>query len=157
MHSLLPTFPPSSPPQSNFLCKAKKSWGWFGCSQAEVFWCSHTPNSGCLLKTHLITPPTRTISFPKTFPSSREAKAFRKRSPSCVLCRGPPKTVMHQGRDIWGGSEGAAVTWVGNKTLSILLQRPKCTCSTPGAFWGLPGPGRLWVFVPLCPWSCSGA
>lgn len=96
---LLQRFPLSFP---NFLWKAKKSWGWFGCSWAEVFLVLLHPKSKVSVKN-----PTHhtTNSFSKLLPSSREAKAFRKWIPSCVLCGGPQN-------HIWGAlKEQLSLGW----------------------------------------------
>lgn len=160
LHQTLCTVAPKVPSflsSPNFLWKAKKSWAWFCCSWAEglgFFLVLLHPKFKVFIKN-----PTDSItnSFSKRFPSSREAKAFREWIPSCVLCR-EPQNLPHTkaGRDIWGGSGGAAVTGVGKKTLSILLQCPKWTCSTFGAFFGAPWPWQAQLFVPLCPSGSSG-
>lgn len=143
LHQTLCTVAPKIPSflsSPNFLWKAKKSWGWFGCSGAEVFWCCYTPYLRCLLKTQLITPP---IHFPKYSPAPEKRRLSENESQAVFCVEDPKNCDAPRQAGTLGGSEGAAVTGVGKKTLSILCSTPNAPAAHLGLFLGLPGPGRL--------------
>lgn len=112
-------------PSQTFCGRQRKAGVGLVAPGLRFFWCCYTPNLRCLLKTQLITPP---IHFPNELLLQR-SKSFQKMDPKLCFVRGTPKTHL-------GGSEGAAVSGVGKETLSILLQCPKWSCSTPGAVLG---------------------
>lgn len=141
LHQTLCTVAPKIPSflcSPKFLWKAKKSWAWFGCSWAEVFYfilfflvLSHPKFK--VLKTQLITPPT--------FPSSREAKAFRKcRENNFFFLERTPR------QGILGGlKEQLSLGW-GRRPWASFCSAPKGAAAHLGLFFlGSPGPGRLRV------------
>lgn len=134
LHQTLCTVAPKIP---SFLCspkfqwKAKKSWGWFGCSWADEFYIFF------LVLSH----PKFRVSIKPTFPSSREAKTFRK----CM-----EKTIFFfpQAGNLGGLREQLSLGW-GRRPWASFCSTPKDLKHTWGGFFGVPGPGRLRVGASL--------
>lgn len=94
MHSCsrIPSFL-SSP---NFLCKAKKSWGWFGCSWAEVFLVLLHPKFGVSIKTPIFHTTNSHHPISQNIPQLQ--RSFQKTDPKLRFVLRTPKSEMHQGR-----------------------------------------------------------
>lgn len=155
MHSCskIPSFL-SSP---NFLWKAKKSWGWFGCSWAEVFLVLLHPKFRVSVKNPTYYPTNSHQFIFQNIPQLQRSKGFQKMDPKLCFVQRTPKIEMHQDRQgHLGGSEGAAVTGVGKEDPEHLFAVPQMDLQHPWGIFGAPWPWQALVFVPLCPSGCSG-